>query len=138
MDAERRPLLAEDDDGVDAPVVAPKQDGFVTRLLDEPLTSLARLLLFVSVALLLLASVFIGLFAGAEHRISDLKSIPPKTVTEVVTSTALSTTTTTSVVSTTRTVTTTRVISPPTHKPEPPKPVSNPFLYSAGLLFSFD
>ncbi|KAF8298254.1 zincin [Clavulina sp. PMI_390] len=139
MEAEQRPLLAGDDDDHDvAPTTARSSGNFFETLLDEPLTTLTRLLLFVSVGLLLLASIFIGLFAGAEHRISDLLAKPPVTVTEIVTTsvpttvrttaTTVRTTTalatTTEVVSTTRTITTTTtsIIAPPTEKPEPPRP----------------
>lgn len=117
---ERRPLLAENDDADDGLIQAPKSDdSFISRLFGEPLTELTRLLLFVSVGLLLLASVFIGLFAGAEHRLSGIKHVQPSTTTKSVTSTATAT------VSTTYTVTAT---STPTHKPGPPRPVSVRFL----------
>jgi len=131
MEAEQRPLLTGNDDGDDALIETPKlDDGFVPRLLAEPLTELARLLLFVSVGLLLLASVFIGLFAGAERRLSDLKHAQPSTTTQLFTTTCPATVTTpcTTVVSTTHTATTTSTIPPPTRVPDPPKPVSAHFL----------
>ena len=125
MDFERRPLLAENDDADadDALIQEPGSDeGFVSRLLGEPLTELARLLLFTSVGLLLLASVFVGLFAGAEHRLSVMKHMQTSTTTESVTTTRLVTVTSTltAIVSTTRPTTTmTSIIPPPTHNPEP-------------------
>jgi endothelin-converting enzyme len=123
MDSERRALLAEDVDADDDLIQAPRSDeGFIPRLLSEPLTELARLLIFVSAGLLLLASVFIGLFAGAEHRLSDMKHRQPSTITESVTTTATAT------VSTAYTVTMTSIIPPPTRKPDPPRPASVHFL----------
>ena len=124
MEAEQRPLLTENDDGDDALIETTKSDdGFIHRLLAEPLTELARLLLLVSVGLLLLASVFIGLFAGAERRLSDLKHTQPSTTTQLFTTTCPATVTT-PCVSTTHTATTTSTIPPPTRVPDPPKPAS--------------
>ncbi|KZV86541.1 zincin [Exidia glandulosa HHB12029] len=61
-------------------------------LTQEPLTDLARVLLVACVVLLLLAATFIGLFAGAEHK---LHKIPPQRdpVTTTTTQTATVTTT---------------------------------------------
>jgi endothelin-converting enzyme len=135
MEAEQRPLLAGNDDGDDALIETPKQDdGFFPRLLAEPLTELARLLLFVSVGLLLLASVFIGLFAGAERRLYDLKHTQPSTTTQLFTATC-SATLTTPCTSTTYTATTTSTIPPPTRVPDAPKPASahSPVLCSRKL-----
>lgn len=76
----------------------------------EPLTTLAKLLLVVALFLLLLASVFIGLFAGAEHKLRHRADGPrptgtlSRTVTVTGTSTSLSTSTLVSLSVTTTTV----------------------------------
>ncbi|KAK7449695.1 hypothetical protein VKT23_013168 [Stygiomarasmius scandens] len=69
-------------------------------LAHEPLTPLTKLLLVVALVLLLLASVFIGLFAGVQHKLNsergrngDDDGKPPSTVTHTATSTVLTTTT---------------------------------------------
>lgn len=127
-DEERAPLLA-DDDGIDhGNAGAPKPDeegSFLTRALNQPLTPLARILLYVSIALLLLLSVFIGLFAGVEHRLSENKG-SATTITKFITTTVHEPTTSVLTATHTQTATTTktqtRTVAPPTPT-LPPKPV---------------
>lgn len=124
--SERRPLLddVEGEQDVAPGNQAPKNyedDSFLTRILAEPLTTLAKVLLFVAVALLLLSSIFIGLFAGAEHKISDLKhKYADRPMTTTITETRVQSTTRTKTA--TETYISTTTISPPVHT-EPPKPV---------------
>ena len=65
------PLLRHTDDD-EQPVVEddPTFLQRVTQLAQEPLSPLSKLLLGACLVLLLLASVFIGLFAGAQHRLN--------------------------------------------------------------------
>ncbi|KAF5358499.1 hypothetical protein D9756_001692 [Leucocoprinus leucothites] len=98
----------------------------INTVVQEPLTPLTKILLILALSLLLVSSIFIGLFAGAQHKLSlvgDNKPggtvtrifttteyhTLPHTETEIFTKTKTATTTTTQVGSTTRvgTVTTT-------------------------------
>lgn len=74
----------------------------ITSAVQEPLTPLTKVLLIATLILLLLSSVFIGLFAGAQHKLNspsggDGDKEPPVTVTatttDVSTTTAVYTTT---------------------------------------------
>ncbi|KAH7107511.1 zincin [Auriculariales sp. MPI-PUGE-AT-0066] len=87
-DGEATPLIGERDH--DEPVSFRDR---VSALTKEPLTPLLKLLLVVVIILLLLSATFIGLFAGAEHK---LKSRPPAR--EPVTTTVVQTATVTSTV----------------------------------------
>ncbi|KAF5370302.1 hypothetical protein D9758_006925 [Tetrapyrgos nigripes] len=68
-------------------------------LAQKPLTPLTKLLLCISLVLLILAAVFIGLFAGVQHKLNSERGRngdddkPPSTVTFTATSTVLATTT---------------------------------------------
>ncbi|KAJ7702313.1 Metalloprotease [Mycena rosella] len=95
-DQESAPLLRDDDDdavhGEDAqPTFAER----INSIAQEPLTPLTKILLVVALVLLLLSSVFIGLFAGEytklKQRERDGSKAPPTitvTATSVVTTTA--------------------------------------------------
>ena len=69
----------------------------ITSVVQEPLTPLTKVLLVAALILLLLSSIFIGLFAGAQHKLhsrpngGDHEEKPPITVT--TTTTSISTTT---------------------------------------------
>jgi endothelin-converting enzyme len=106
---------------------------YIASLVHEPLTALTKALLILALILFLLSSIFIGLFAGAQHRLNLKKKrqdgipIQTTTVTETATSvfptTSVYTTTsvsTTTSYSTTTSVSTTTVIPPPlpTETPE--------------------
>lgn len=61
-----------------------EQGGFFASFIaatKEPLSLLSKILLVVCLILLLLTSVFIGLFAGAEHKLKNREGEPPTTVT---------------------------------------------------------
>lgn len=87
----------------------------VDDILREPLTTLTKILLVFALLLLLLTSVFIGLFAGAETKLSHERGSgrtpewPPdtSTITSTATSTVFKTTTRTTTLATTGTVTAT-------------------------------
>ncbi|KAL5532721.1 hypothetical protein ACEPAF_4495 [Sanghuangporus sanghuang] len=137
-DSEDAPLLRdpETDPGssVDGASTRPRRGGggkpfseHVDDILREPLTTLTKILLVFALLLLLLTSVFIGLFAGAEHRLSHERGTrrpdwPPTTST--ATSTVFETTTRTTTLATTGTVTATS--PPPTATIPAPLPTGVP------------
>jgi endothelin-converting enzyme len=106
---------------------------FYSKLADiteQPLTLLSKILLGVCLFLLLFASIFVGLFSGAQHKLN--KPSPPVqttlvtlsyTFTDTLTETSVSATITT----TTTTATSTYALPAPTHDP---KTVSQPLLLS--------
>ena len=115
----------------------------VDAITSEPLTTLAKILLVVALLLLLLTSVFIGLFAGAEHKLRNGRTgaeRPTATATSTRistvhdTSTLVSTSTvagTTTVIGTTTitsasTVTATTTQIQKTTVPSVPAPTSGP------------
>jgi hypothetical protein len=128
--AETAPLLRdpEDEEGGAPQDPPPSFAERITAVIQEPLSPLTQVLLVVALILLLLSSVFIGLFAGVQHKLNLERhnhggdgggELPNGTVT--VTSTLTSTSTTTH--------TTTSVPFPipvpipiPTSKPGDPSP----------------
>ncbi|KAF9520534.1 hypothetical protein BS47DRAFT_639027 [Hydnum rufescens UP504] len=108
-DSESAPLLASEE-AQDATTPPSVLNDFVSRLLNEPLSALSKLLLALCLFLLLLSSVFIGLFAGTEQRLSEVPS--ETTVTEFLTTTKL-------VTSTRTIVSTTTMVVEPTPAPLP-------------------
>ncbi|KAJ7445711.1 Metalloprotease [Mycena galericulata] len=98
-DQEAAPLLRGDDEDEDAVRGEHAQPTFAERInsiAQEPLTPLSKLLLLVALVLLLLSSVFIGLFAGEYSKLKQHErdgSQPPATVTFTATTTAVFTTT---------------------------------------------
>jgi len=102
---------------------------FLTKLADiadQPLTVLSKILLAVCFFLLLLTSIFIGLFSGAEHKLNNVP--PPKTTVSSVTQsyTITNTFTETSVSTTTDIVTTTTTAVPPVPTVDPRKVCMSP------------
>ncbi|PPQ78520.1 hypothetical protein CVT25_011792 [Psilocybe cyanescens] len=96
---EHTPLLR--DFGDDAPELnATNESSFGDRIhsiAQEPLTPLTKILLVLGLVLLLTSSIFIGLFAGAQHKLGlDHGGGEHKTVTVTLTSTSVSTSTFTS------------------------------------------
>jgi endothelin-converting enzyme len=100
-DEESAPLLRDSDAG-EAELNGEAHPSFAERItsaVQEPLTPLTKVLLIVALILLLLSSIFIGLFAGAQHKLNlpsggndgDHEGKPPVTVT--ATTTDVSTTT---------------------------------------------
>ncbi|EJF65996.1 metalloprotease [Dichomitus squalens LYAD-421 SS1] len=122
-DEETAPLLQNASHPDDAPAEQGEEPSYLDRLaaiVQEPLSPLTKLLLIATLVFLLLSSVFIGLFAGAQHKLNSGEGHGRSTVT--VTSTATTTATTTSQATTTA-VTTTTVSVPlpgPTVPPEEP------------------
>jgi endothelin-converting enzyme len=97
--AESAPLL-RDPDAEEAGPNSDPQPSFaerITSVVQEPLTPLTQVLLIVALILLLLSSIFIGLFAGAQHKLHSLPSDgdhdekPPVTVTATTTTISTST-----------------------------------------------
>jgi endothelin-converting enzyme len=83
--AERAPLLAGS-----AAATQPTFAERVTAIVHEPLSALSKLLLLLVLLFLLLSSVFIGLFAGAQHKLNTRKGTPAQTTTVINTVTATS------------------------------------------------
>ncbi|KAH7340514.1 hypothetical protein B0J17DRAFT_651639 [Rhizoctonia solani] len=116
-DQEAAPLLVGSENGDDHPVN--NKSSLWARLsrgMHEPVSVLTAFLLILCLILLILTSVFAGLFAGAQHRISELEPSEPVTVTSVATETYLQTTTapgTTETATTTATATVTTTLHPP-------------------------
>ncbi|KAG5716301.1 Endothelin-converting enzyme 1 [Termitomyces sp. T112] len=113
----------------------------------EPLTPLTKILLVLALVLLLSTSVFIGLFAGVQHKLNLERSRnrdgerPPHatfTTTAITTSTAISTQTT----SITTTATRTEIITPAPGPTAPPKEeiclTPQCILLSGSILSSLD
>ena len=96
---ETAPLLHDPD----APNHQSHNDTFAerfTKVVQEPLTPLSKLLCVLALVFLLLSSVFIGLFAGAQHKLNNKEgdggeTKPAETVTVTYTTTDISTRTTT-------------------------------------------
>ncbi|KDR81470.1 hypothetical protein GALMADRAFT_152331 [Galerina marginata CBS 339.88] len=140
IDEEHAPLLRDfGDDAPDANANTSSSLGArINTIAQEPLTPLTRILLVLGLVLLLTSSVFIGLFAGAQHRLGleHGGKEPQRTETVTITTTAVSTATTTS-------ISTTTVVPPPipvpTKAPEE-KPCLEPHcvILSASILSSLD
>lgn len=119
---ETAPLLRSTDD--DDSVL--EQRSFLHKLTDithEPLTTLTKILLGLCLFLLLLSSIFVGLFAGVQHKLDQgtKPSNPPPSVTQsyTVTHTLIET----SISTTTDVVTTTSIPPTPTGEPVPVRPL---------------
>ncbi|EIN07764.1 Metalloprotease [Punctularia strigosozonata HHB-11173 SS5] len=90
-DEETAPLL---NDGTSPAHEEPTFAERVAAVFDEPLTALTKVLIVLVVLFLLLASIFIGLFAGAQHKLNTGKGdTPGESVTTTVVTTATATTT---------------------------------------------
>ncbi|KAH8106762.1 Metalloprotease [Cristinia sonorae] len=101
-DEESAPLL-QDVSHPDAPSQQPSNESFaerVSKIVQEPLSPLSKVLCVLALIFLLLSSVFIGLFAGAQHKLNSRNGEPKPVETVTVT---LST----GIVTATSTVTTT-------------------------------
>ncbi|KAG8772677.1 hypothetical protein FRC12_002944 [Ceratobasidium sp. 428] len=85
-DQEAAPLLVGSDHGDTRSEVA--KGSLWARFhqgLHEPANVLTTFLLIICLVLLILSSVFIGLFAGAQHRINNLEPSEPTTITSIAT-----------------------------------------------------
>lgn len=118
-DEENTPLLRDPEDVVSNPRPPTSFAERVNSVAQEPLTPLTKILLILALVLLLASSVFIGLFAGAQHKLNVERgdggnghTHPPKTVT--VTATATTTATTSATTTTTSTAVSTATTSLPT------------------------
>jgi hypothetical protein len=99
-------------------------------LLQDPLTSLNKILLILLLTFLLLCSIFIGLFIGSQHKLNDLpdspgEGKPPITFTSIVTVPSF----------TTATVTATVTGVPPPGPSIPPERVGFRSIYPSLILF---
>ena len=118
--SETAPLL-QDVDHPDADS-RPHRSSF-TSIIQEPLTPLTKVLLVVALLFLLLSSIFIGLFAGAQHKLNSGRGQePPVTVTSTVhdTATATQTQTQTRTQTATSTTVSTSTVSVPAPVPTGP------------------
>ncbi|TFK55167.1 metalloprotease [Heliocybe sulcata] len=109
----------------------------ITSVVQEPLTPLTKVLLVVALLFLLLSSVFIGLFAGAQHKLKEGDGRGGRQITVTATATA---TTTASATTTAIATTTVSVPAPvPTGPPEERACFSSDcILLSANILSSLD
>jgi endothelin-converting enzyme len=109
---------SEPDEHESAPLLShPEQGGpGVTYIAQEPLTPLTKILLVLTLFLLLLTSIFVGLFAGTQHRLNverskndkgDGSEPPAGTITSTATTTAITTVFTTAITTATTTAITT-------------------------------
>ncbi|KAL0578146.1 hypothetical protein V5O48_003851 [Marasmius crinis-equi] len=112
----------------------------LSAIAQEPLTPLTKILLVLALVLMILTSVFIGLFAGVQHKLNverERHNQPAPPVTTTLTQTEIATTTS----GTTTTETNTRTVVPPipTKKPEEPVCLSSDcIVLSASILSSLD
>ncbi|KAI0831469.1 Metalloprotease [Trametes gibbosa] len=93
---ETAPLLQTVSHPDDNPQPQPDQPSFFERaaaVAQEPLSPLTQILLIATLIFLLLSSVFIGLFAGAQHKLNTGKGRGSTTVVVTATTTAVATTT---------------------------------------------
>ncbi|KZT68178.1 zincin [Daedalea quercina L-15889] len=132
-DEETAPLLQD----VDHPNAdsQPQRSSFAS-IMHEPLTPLTKVLLVVTLLFLLLSSTFIGLFAGAQHKLNTGHGgDSPATVTSTVYATATQTQTSTST-----STSTVSVPGPvPTGPPEDPACLSaDCIILSSSILSSLD
>jgi endothelin-converting enzyme len=87
---ERAPLLA--DSAAAGAAANPSFAERVSAVVQEPLTALSKLLLVLVLVFLLISSVFIGLFAGAQHKLNQRKNRPePADPVPTITQTATAT-----------------------------------------------
>ncbi|KZT28481.1 metalloprotease [Neolentinus lepideus HHB14362 ss-1] len=105
----------------------------VTSVVQEPLTPLTKVLLVIALVFLLLSSVFIGLFAGAQHKLKEGGGGGGNRVTVTATTTATATSTDVS------TTTVSVPLPAPTGPPEEKACFSSDcILLSANILSSLD
>jgi endothelin-converting enzyme len=122
---ESAPLLRGGENGHDEPVERPSLYHKVAEMTSQPLTPVSKLLLAVCLLLLLLSSIFVGLFAGAQHKINKIRHAPvPEPTTVSVTATqelpvTLTETETSTSISATTVVSTTTAPAPPIPTPDP-------------------
>ncbi|KAJ3821178.1 Metalloprotease [Lentinula raphanica] len=139
-DQETAPLLRDPDEEDTAANEESTLMDRINSVAQEPLTPLTKVLLVVALILLLLSSVFIGLFAGVQHKLNlergkhdDPSSTISVTLTATSTATATETATSTSIATTTA--------SPPTPTGAPEEPVcltEDCILLAASILSSID
>ena len=97
----------------------------LAEITSQPLTAVSKLLLAVCLLLLLLSSIFVGLFAGAQHKINKIRHAPvPEPTTVSVTATqelpvTLTKTEISTSVSATTVISTTTAPAPPIPTPDP-------------------
>ncbi|KAM5533255.1 hypothetical protein V8D89_013032 [Ganoderma adspersum] len=125
---ETAPLLQNVSHPDGAPADQDEEPSFIDRLaaiVQEPLSPLTKVLLIATLVFLLLSSVFIGLFAGAQHKLNHGEGNGGATVT------VTATVTTTSQATTTAASTTTVSFPAP---PEPTSPPEEPVCLSASCI----
>ncbi|CAA7267908.1 unnamed protein product [Cyclocybe aegerita] len=144
-DEEHAPLLRSSEyDDIPNGTSHPSFGERVNSIAQEPLTPLTKILLVLGLVLLLTSSIFIGLFAGAQHRLSLEREEGKHTTTVTITATATATTTSNSVSITTSTaISTTTLVPPPIPVPttlpeEKPCLESHCIVLSASILSSLD
>ncbi|KAJ4488470.1 hypothetical protein J3R30DRAFT_3654706 [Lentinula aciculospora] len=105
----------------------------INSVAQEPLTPLTKVLLVVALILLLLSSVFIGLFAGVQHKLNEERGKPGEELTSTISVTFTATSTSTSI------ATTTASAPLPTGIPEEPVCLTKDcVMLAASILSSLD
>ena len=92
----------------------------LANLTQAPLTPLTKLLLVLTLVLLLVSSVFIGLFAGVKHKLNEERERRPHGTTTVTATTTVATATQTHI------ATTTVHAEPSPTTPGTPQPTGSP------------
>ncbi|KAL4254086.1 Peptidase M13 [Abortiporus biennis] len=148
-DEETAPLL-QDVSHPDAPQsehTPPTFSERISSIVQEPLSPLSKILFVVALFFLLLSSIFIGLFAGAQHKLNRPSGgeHEKETITTTISYTATATLTATSIstgISTaTSTTTVTSTVSPPTPTTPPEEPACltpQCIMLAASVLSSLD
>ncbi|KAI0807426.1 Metalloprotease [Fomes fomentarius] len=132
-DEERAPLLQNVSHPDGGPEGQDEEATFLDRLtviVQEPLSPLTKVLLIATLIFLILSSIFIGLFAGAQHKLNTGGGEGKTTV--VVTATATATATTTAIKTTTIGV----PLPAPTEPPAEPVCISSPCINLASSVLS--
>jgi len=106
----------------------------LAEITSQPLTAISKLLLAVCLFLLLLSSIFVGLFAGAQHKINKIRHapVPEPTTVSVTTTQELPVTLTETDISTS--VSSTTIVSTTT-APAPPLPTPDPRTVREEVLY---
>ena len=104
VESESAPLLqsvAHPDDGPAPEEQGPTCFDRLAAIVQEPLSPLTKVLLIATLIFLLLSSIFIGLFAGAQHKLNSGAGGGQTTVTTTATATTTAQVTTTAIATTT-------------------------------------
>ncbi|KAH9043209.1 Metalloprotease [Lactarius pseudohatsudake] len=143
-DEESAPLLRDSNPGNGGPHPLPETSPSITdklgSILQNPLTTLNKILLILLLVFLLLSSIFIGLFMGSMHKLNGKPDAPGDHPPSTFTSTVTVPSTTTATVTTTSVTTITGAPAPGPSNPPEEKGCFSPecVMLSAAILSSLD